>query len=458
MVPRPARACLRPALLAMNDQAARLREEILQKVREYSAIAHATRPFVPFESKVPYAGRIFDDREVTALINSALDFWLTLGPYGKEFEAKMRRFFGTRDFVLTNSGSSANLVAITALCSSQLDGRLFEGDEVITPAVTFPTTLAPIVQNRLTPVFVDCDIGTYDVDVDEVAAAISPRTRALVVPHTLGNPCRMDRLMEIVHEHDLWLVEDCCDALGARFGGQLVGTFGDVATCSFYPAHHITLGEGGGIGVQSPKVAKIVRSVRDWGRDCWCDPGKSDTCGKRFGWQLGELPCGYDHKYTYSEIGYNLKPTDLQAAIGTVQADRIEEFHARRQHNFQRLYDGLMPYEEFLVLPAAYPGAEPAWFAFPLTVRGGVVRADVVQWLEDSRIETRQIFAGNILRQPAYQNIPHRVHGDLARSDIVMNDTFFVGVYPGITDPMIDFVLERFTDFFRARGLTPSVA
>lgn len=433
----------------MSDRAAQLRAEILDKVREYSAIAHAPRPFVPFESRVPYAGRVFDDREVLALTSSALDFWLTLGPYGAEFEGQMKRFFGTRDFVLTNSGSSANLAAVTALCSPQLEGHLAEGDEVITPAVTFPTTLAPILQNRLVPVFVDCEIGTYDVDIDEVAAAVTPRTRAIVVPHTLGNPCRMDRLMEIVREHDLWLMEDCCDALGAKFDGRLAGTFGDIATCSFYPAHHITLGEGGGIAIGSPKLAKIVRSVRDWGRDCWCDPGKSDTCGKRFGWQLGDLPCGYDHKYTYSEIGYNLKPTDLQAAIGTVQAGRIPEFHARRQHNFQRLHEGLRPYEEFLVLPYAYPRAEPAWFAFPVTVRGGIKRPDLVHWLEASRIETRQVFAGNIVRQPAYRNVPHRIHGDLTRSDIVMNDTFFVGVYPGITDEMIDFVLERFAAFFR---------
>jgi len=432
----------------MEDIAARLRREILEKVREYTAVAHGIRPFVPFETKVPYAGRVFDEREVVALTSSALDFWLTLGPYGAEFEDKMRRFFGTRDFVLTNSGSSANLAAITALCSRQLDGHLRAGDEVITPAVTFPTTLSPILQNRLMPVFVDCEIGTYDVDVDAVAEAVTSKTRALVIPHTLGNPCRMDRIMEVVRGHDLWLVEDCCDALGAKFNGQLAGTFGNLGTCSFYPAHHITLGEGGGIAVASPKVAKVVRSIRDWGRDCWCEPGKSDTCGKRFGWQLGDLPCGYDHKYIYSEIGYNLKPTDLQAAIGTVQADRLGEFHARRRHNFRRLAEGLKRYEEFLVLPRAYAGADPAWFAFPITVRNGIARGDLVQWLEAARIETRQIFAGNIVRQPAYRDVPHRVHGDLHRSDIVSRDAFFVGIYPGITDDMMDFVLERFEAFF----------
>lgn len=438
----------------MDETTSRLREEIFAKVREYCALAHAPKPFVPFESKVPYAGRVFDDREVVALTSSALDFWLTLGPYGAEFESRMARFFGARDFVLTNSGSSANLAALTALCSSQLDGHLVAGDEVITPAVTFPTTLAPVVQNQLVPVFVDCDLGTYDVDPDEVAAAVSPKTRALVIPHTLGNPCRMDRLMEVVREHDLWLLEDCCDALGAKFDGQLVGTFGDVATCSFYPAHHITLGEGGGVAVRSPKVGKVVRTIRDWGRDCWCEPGTSNTCGKRFDWQLGDLPCGYDHKYIYSEIGYNLKPTDLQAAIGLVQMGRIEEFHARRVHNFNRLYQGLKRYEEFLILPVAHERAEPAWFAFPLTVRNGIARPDLVRWLEEGRIETRQIFAGNIVRQPAYMNIPHRIHRDLSRSDIVMRDTFFIGVYPGITDPMIDFVLERFEAFFRRAGLS----
>lgn len=431
------------------DIAARLKLEILEKVRDYAAVAHAVRPFVPFESKVPYAGRVFDAREVMALTSSALDFWLTLGPYGAEFEDKMRRLFGTRDFVLTNSGSSANLAAISALCSRQLDGHLKPGDEVITPAVTFPTTLSPILQNGLIPVFVDCEIGTYDVDVEAVAAAVGPKTRAIVIPHTLGNPCRMDRIMEVVQAHDLWLVEDCCDALGAKYDGRVVGTFGDLATCSFYPAHHITLGEGGGIAVAAPKVAKVVRSIRDWGRDCWCDSGKSDTCGKRFDWQLGDLPCGYDHKYIYSEIGYNLKPTDLQAAIGTVQIDRLGEFHARRAHNFRRLTEGLTPYEEFLVLPTSYPRAEPAWFAFPITVRHGIARADLVRWLEAARIETRQIFAGNIVRQPAYRDMPHRIQGDLHRSDIVMRDTFFIGIYPGITDDMMDFVLERFESFFK---------
>ena len=437
----------------MNNTSARLKAEILEKVREYYAVAHRPRPFVPFETKIPYAGRVFDDRELVSLTSSALDFWLTLGPYGEEFEGKMRRFLGARDFVLTNSGSSANLAAITALCSARLEGHLKAGDEVITPAVTFPTTLAPILQNGLMPVFVDCEIGTYDIDVEQVSSAVSVRTRALVVPHTLGNPCRMDRLMEVARHHDLWVIEDCCDALGARFDGALTGTFGDAATFSFYPAHHITSGEGGGVSVGSAQLAKIVRSVRDWGRDCWCEPGKSDTCGKRFGWQLGDLPIGYDHKYIYSEIGYNLKPTDLQAAVGTVQADRIGEFHARRQHNFRRLYDGLKPYDEFLVLPRSHPGAEPAWFAFPLTVRNGITRNDLVGWLERARIETRQIFAGNILRQPAYRAIPHRVHGELTASDTVMRDTFFVGVYPGITDEMISFVVEQFAEFFRTRGL-----
>ena len=260
--------------------------------------------------------------------------------------------------------------------------------------------------------------------------------------------------MDIAREHGLWVVEDCCDALGAKYDGKLVGTFGDASTCSFYPAHHITLGEGGGVVVREPKVAKIVRSIRDWGRDCWCEPGQNDTCGKRFGWQLGDLPEGYDHKYTYSEIGYNLKPTDLQAAIGTVQADRIGDFHARRQHNFDRLYAGLRTYEEYLVLPKAYPDAEPAWFAFPLTVRGGVVRSELVAWLETSLIETREIFSGNILRQPAYRDVMHRVQGNLQQSDVVMRDTFFIGVYPGLTDEMLDFVLDRFREFFRSRGLS----
>lgn len=424
---------------------------ILEQVRGYAAVAHAPKPFVPFQSKVPYAGRVFDAAELVNLVDAALDFWLTLGPWGERLERQLKGFFGARDAVLVNSGSSANLVVTSALCSPQLEGHLQPGDEVITPAVTFPTTIAPAIQHQLVPVFVDCEPGTYNIDVSRIADAISPRTKAMIIPHTLGNPCDLDGLTQLCERHQVWLVEDCCDALGSRFDGKLVGTFGALATLSCYPAHHMTMGEGGAVIVNRQRFLKIVRSVRDWGRDCWCATGVSNTCGKRFGWQLGSLPEGYDHKYIYSHLGYNLKPTDLQAAVGLAQFEKLGRFEEQRRRNFGRLRDGLAPFEEFLILPRAHPKAAPSWFGFPITVTGGLRRADLVRWLEEAKIETRMIFAGNIVRQPAFQGAPHRIVGDLRESDRVMTDAFFIGVYPGLTDEMIDFVLARFHAFFDAR-------
>ncbi|MBI2495628.1 MAG: lipopolysaccharide biosynthesis protein RfbH [Candidatus Omnitrophica bacterium] len=442
-----------------HDKMARLRDEISTRVREYYELAHAPKRFVPFESKVPYAGRHFGPEEMQSLMGATLDFWLTLGPYGHRFERALKAYFDARDAILVNSGSSANLLAIATLCCPTLEGHLRPGDEVITPAVTFPTTVAPLVQHQLVPVFVDCELGTYNLDPELVAQAISPRTRAIVVPHTLGNPCDLDALTQLAQQHGLWLMEDCCDALGSTFAGKRVGTFGDLATLSFYPAHHITTGEGGGLIVNRQRFMKIARSIRDWGRDCWCEPGVSNTCGQRFGWQLGDLPLGYDHKYIYSRIGYNLKPTDLQAAIGCAQLAKLDAFIAARRRNFQRLREGLAPCEEFLIFPQAHPKAEPSWFGFPLTVRAGVRRAELVRWLEEAKIETRMIFAGNLLRQPAFQEIAHRVAGSLAQTDRVMQDTFFIGVYPGLTDEMIDFIVERFRQFFqRAARSRPQTA
>lgn len=436
-----------------QGEAARLAQEIFERVHQYYDVVHRPKPFTPLRTPIHYAGRVFDEREMIRLVDSALDFWLTLGPQGDVFEQTMRRFFGARDFVLVNSGSSANLVAVTALMAEDQEGALKPGDEVITPAVTFPTTLAPIIQNGLIPVFVDAEVGTYNINPHLVEAAISPRTRALMIPHTLGNPCDMELLTRIAQRHRLLLIEDCCDALGSTFDGQLVGTFGDLATLSFFPAHHITMGEGGGVIVNKAKWSRVVRSLRDWGRDCWCAPGESNTCTKRFGWTMGGLPEGYDHKYIYSRVGYNLKPTDLQAAIGVVQAGRIPEFVAKRRENFNRLYQGLAPYQEFLILPRWHPRAEPAWFGFPVTVQNGVSRRALVQWLEAAKIETRAAFGGNILRQPAYANIRCRVHGELTISDMIMRDTFFIGVYPGLTAEMIETVLQRFRDFFEAQHL-----
>jgi CDP-6-deoxy-D-xylo-4-hexulose-3-dehydrase len=438
-----------------------LKEEILALVREYYQAAHQPPAFVPGQTRIPYSGRVYDHRELTLLADSALDFWLTAGPYADRFERRMRQFFGCRDFLLVNSGSSANLLMISAICAPGLakDLRgatpppLQPGDEVVTPAVTFPTTVAPLVQNRLVPVFVDCEVGTYNINPRLVEDAVGPRTRAIFVPHTLGNPCDMEAIAEIARRRGLWLLEDCCDALGATFNGQLAGTFGEMASLSFYPAHHITMGEGGGVAVNAFGLQKTLRSVRDWGRDCWCDPGRSGTCGSRFEWQTGELPRGYDHKYIYSNIGYNLKATDLQAAIGLAQMEKLEAFIEARRCNFQRLYQGLKPHEDRLILPRIDPRANPSPFGFAITVRPGVDRGRLVRHLEDARIETRLLFGGNIVRQPGFLNIEKRIHGELAESDAIMRDTFFIGVYPGLTAEMLDYVLEVFQGFFR--GTSP---
>ncbi len=435
----------------VSGEAEQVRQQIFGLVERYYQLAHRPEPFVPFQSRVNYAGRFFDAQEMLNLADSMLDFWLTLGPYGDLFESKAKKLLGCRDFALVNSGSSANLTAVASLVSPLFEEHLKAGDEVITPAVTFPTTLAPLIQHGLVPVFVDCELGNYNIDVSLIEAAISPKTRALFIPHTLGNPFDLAAVTDIAKRHGLLLVEDTCDALGATFQGRPVGTFGVLGTLSFYPAHQMTMGEGGGVIVNAARLSKVVKSVRDWGRDCWCAPGESNTCGKRFGWCLGDLPQGYDHKYTYSGLGYNLKPTDLQAAIGVAQLDKLPGFVERRRHNFERLYEGLAPYQEHLLLPTWHPEARPSWFGFPITAGRGVSRHELVQWLEAANIETREVFGGNILRQPGYRSIRHRVAGTLENSDRVMRDTFFVGVYPGITDEMADFMVARFSEFFRRR-------
>lgn len=432
---------------APPSRAVTLRDEILAKVAEYHALAHEVQEFRPYSSRVPYSGRVFGASELTNLVSASLDFWLTLGPWGELFERTLRKRLGARDVALVNSGSSANLTAVTALMSPQVDGHLVPGDEVITPAATFPTTIAPLLQNQLVPVLVDCELGTYNIDPTLVSEAITGKTRAIMVPHTLGNPCALADLRSIADEHGLFLVEDSCDALGGEFDGKPVGTFGDLATLSFYPAHHITMGEGGAVIINRPRLSRVVRSVRDWGRDCWCAPGESNTCGKRFGWQLGELPEGYDHKYTYSNVGFNLKPTDLQAAIGVAQLGRLDDFVAARRHNFDLLFKGLQPYEHQLILPRWDDRATPSWFGFPLTTREGVSRRRMVRSLEEANIETRDLFGGNIIRQPGYAGAKLRVHGVLTNTDRVARDTFFVGVYPGLTDEMVHFVLDRIRTF-----------
>ncbi len=437
-----------------------IRSEILGLVREYYEAAHQRAPFEPGKTRISYSGRVYDSTEMVGLVDCSLDFWLTLGPCGHRFERRMRNFFGARDFVLVNSGSAANLLMVSTACAPALSRQtgkapLAPGDEVITPAVTFPTTLTPIVQNRLIPVFVDCELGTCNLDPALIEAAIGPRTRAILAPHTLGLPCDMAAIMEIASRRGLWVLEDGCDALGATFEGRLVGTFGEMSSLSFYPAHHITMGEGGGIAINAQGIATAARSIRDWGRECWCDTGKSNTCGIRFERQSGELPEGYDHKYVYSGLGYNLKPTDMQAAIGLAQIDKMDGFITSRRRNFASLYEGLKPLEEYLLLPQIDPRSNPSPFGFTVTVREGIDRRAIINHLEEANIETRLVFGGNILRQPGFLNIERRVPGSLAMSDEIMRRTFFVGVYPGLTEPMLDYMIETFHSFFKRADKAP---
>ncbi len=427
-------------------------QRILDLVREYYQARHASAGFVPGRDKVPYAGRVFDADELTAAVGAVLDFWLTLGPEGEAFERELAAYVGVRHAVLVNSGSSANLVAFAGLTSPQVERPLRPGDEVITVAAGFPTTVAPVVQYGCIPVFVDVDPETANVRVDRLQDAVGPRTRAVMLAHTLGNPFDLDGVLDVVRRHDLYFIEDNCDALGARYRGRLTGTFGHLATQSFYPPHHLTMGEGGAVLTDSGRLKRVVESFRDWGRDCWCAAGRDNTCGQRFGWRLGSLPDGYDHKYIYSHLGYNLKPTDIQAAIGRQQLRKLDAFIAARRANHARLRAALEPYEEFLTLPRATPLSEPSWFGLLLRVRkqAPFSRRQLVDYLEARQIQTRQLFAGNLLRQPAFQNVPCRVVGGLETTDDIMRDAFFIGVYPGLRDAMLDYVVEVFADFFRA--------
>jgi CDP-6-deoxy-D-xylo-4-hexulose-3-dehydrase len=429
-----------------------LHSRILELVREYYATRHAATPFVPGRSKIPYAGRVFDDQEMVAAVDAVLDFWLTLGPQGEAFESELAAYVGTSHALVVNSGSSANLVALASLTSPQVDRPLQPGDEVLTVAAGFPTTVAPIVQYGCVPVFVDVDLKTANVRVDRLEDAIGPRTRAVMLAHTLGNPYDLDGVLGLVRRHDLYLIEDNCDALGATYRGRKTGTFGHLATQSFYPPHHLTMGEGGAVLTGSGRLKRIAESFRDWGRDCWCASGKDNTCGKRFGWQLGQLPLGYDHKYIYSHLGYNLKPLDVQAAIGRQQLRKLDQFVAARRANHARLRAALSPYQDLLILPEATPCSDPSWFGLLLTVRDGAPfsRRELVGHLEQHQIQTRQLFGGNVLRQPAFQNIRHRVVGDLTNTDKIMSDAFFLGVYPGLTSAMLDYVEEVLVSFLKA--------
>ena len=427
-----------------------LRAQIAALVKEYHQAQFGGRTFTPGKDLIHYAGRVFDEQELTSLVDSSLDFFLTANRYAERFEADFADYMGVSDALIVNSGSSANLVALTTLTSPKLgDRRLKPGDEVLTVAAGFPTTLAPIIQNQLLPVFVDVRMGEYNADPDLLRAAIGPKTRAIMMAHSSGVPFDLDTVMALAKEHDLWVVEDNCDALGSRYRGKLTGTFGHLATISFYPAHHITMGEGGAVVTNDHQLARIARSYRDWGRDCYCAGGENNTCGTRFSQQFGALPYGFDHKYVYSHIGYNLKVTDMQAAIGCAQLAKLDGFIAARRRNHDRLYDALKRYEDRLVLPATPANAEPSWFGFVLTVRedAGFTRADIVKFLEANHVETRTLFAGNLLRHPAFESIAHRLSGDLAVTDRVMRDTFFVGVYPGLDDARLDYMASVFERF-----------
>lgn len=415
--------------------------------------SRAVDPFIPGETSIPVSGKVVDGSDIASVVDAALDGWFTSGRFTDEFQKDLARYVGVRDAVFVNSGSSANLVALSALTSPKLGKRaLKEGDEVITVAMGFPTTVNPIIQNRLNPVLVDVELCTYDAVAEKLLDAVSSRTKAIMMAHTLGNPFNLDLVLRICKEHDLWLIEDSCDALGSTYRDQRTGSFGDLGTVSFYPAHHITTGEGGAVLVKSPLVRRQVESFRDWGRDCYCETGKDNTCQKRFEWTLGNLPTGYDHKYIYSHIGYNLKATDLQAALGYSQLQKLDSFVEARRENFNYLYDGLKGIEG-LLLPKATENSNPSWFGFPITLdpKHPVNRESLLRFLDEMKIGTRLMFAGNITKQPAYTNTDFRIVGDLRNSDIVMERSFWIGVYPGLTKPMLEFVIECITNFMNGK-------
>jgi len=443
----------------MSDEAEALRAQILELAARYAELAHGPRAFNPASSPVPVSGKVYGAPEMVNLVDSALDFWLTTGRFNDAFEAKLAAALQTRYVLTVNSGSSANLLAVTALTSHMLGADALQpGDEVITCATGFPTTVNPVLQNGLVPVFVDVSLPTYNIAVEAIEAAITERTRAIVLAHTLGNPFDLGAIMSLAQKYNLRIIEDCCDALGATYDNKAIGGFGEISTLSFYPAHHITTGEGGAVFTKSSHFKRILESLRDWGRDCWCPPGHDNTCKKRFGWQLGGLPDGYDHKYTYTHLGYNLKMTDMQAAIGEKQLDRLDGFVAARRTNFATLHAGLKRWEEFLILPEATPNSQPSWFGLPLTVRPGApfTRDALVAHLNAARIATRYLFGGNLIHQPYMHGRNFRVAGATPNADLVMTSTFWIGVYPGLENLHLAYMLESFEAFFRAEKLSPA--
>jgi CDP-6-deoxy-D-xylo-4-hexulose-3-dehydrase len=434
----------------MNETADSLRKKILEYVDDYFVSAFPDKKFIPGVSPIPVAGRVFNNDELQNLVESSLDFWLTTGRFADSFEKELAHYWGVKYSSLVNSGSSANLLAVSGLTSISLGSeRLQPGDEVITCSSGFPTTINPILQNQLVPVFVDAVLPTYSVDLTLVEEAVSPKTKAIFLAHTLGSPFDAKGIRDIAKRHQLWFIEDCCDALGSTLNGELVGKFGDMATVSFYPAHHITMGEGGAVVTDRADLRRLVESFRDWGRDCWCETGADNTCGKRFDQQLGDLPFGYDHKYTYSNIGYNLKATDMQAAVGLAQLKKLPRFVDKRKKNFQYLFNGCTDLEDYFILPEGIPGSDPSWFGFPLTIRENAPfsRLQLMKLLNEKKIGTRLLFGGNILKQPAYKGITHRIVGSLRIADLIMNNSFWLGVYPGLDGPMLDYVLTSLHDF-----------
>jgi CDP-6-deoxy-D-xylo-4-hexulose-3-dehydrase len=428
-----------------NEKSEAIREQILNLVREYYIAEHQQPDFVPGQSVIPVSGRVYDADDIMHLVDSSLEFWLTAGRYSDQFEHDFAKFIGTRNALLCNSGSSANLLAFAALTSPELGTRQVKaGDEMITVAAGFPTTVNPAVQHGVVPVFLDVEIGTYDADLTHIEEAITNKTKVIMMAHTLGNPFKLDQIMDIAERHNLWVIEDNCDALGSQYDGKFTGTFGHISTVSFYPAHHMTMGEGGAVLTNKPKLKKILESFRDWGRDCWCAPGKDNTCGKRFEWELGELPEGYDHKYIYSHIGYNLKVTDMQAAVGVSQMKKLPVFIEARKRNWAKLKAGLSDLQEHLILPEPTEKSEPSWFGFAITIRPGspIKRNDFIRYLEDRGVRTRLLFGGNLIRQPAYKDVNYRIIGALTNTDIIMHQTFWIGVYPGLTDKHIDYTIE----------------
>jgi CDP-4-dehydro-6-deoxyglucose reductase, E1 len=436
----------------MNDNTLKIKSEILSLVNDYSEINFKQKEFVPGASEVPVSGKVIGVLELKNMVEASLDGWLTTGRFNEQFEKKLANFLGIKCLLTVNSGSSANLIAFSTLTSPKLKERAIQkGDEVITVAAGFPTTVNPIIQFGAIPVFIDVKIPTYNIDESLVEEVITNKTKAIMLAHTLGNPFNVKKIKEICEKYNLWLIEDSCDALGSKFDNQNVGTFGDLATLSFYPAHHITMGEGGAVFTNSKKLERIAESFRDWGRDCYCEPGKDNTCNKRFGWQLGDLPFGYDHKYTYSHLGYNMKITDMQAACGLAQLDRLEKFIRQRKENFNFLYKNLKHLEEFLILPEAEKNSDPSWFGFPLSLRKNnkFNRNNLIKYLNDNKIGTRLLFSGNLIKQPYMKDVNFKVQRELKNTDFVMENTFWIGLYPGLSKEHLEFSSSQIKSFFK---------